>query len=92
MEGPNQVSLEAYRQAMYERVRQALDVVMRSVNDAPDGAWINASEMAVFAAFADLRREAYQTALQMRADAASSASAFSPDRPGDRPASPQQGR
>lgn len=91
MEGPNQVSLEAFRRQMSERVRQALDKVMRSVNDAPDGVWINASEMIVFEEFNDLRREAYQTALQMRADAAS-ASAFSPDRSRHRPAPPKQGR
>jgi hypothetical protein len=91
MEGLNRVSLEAYRQAMLERVRLTLDKVMQAVNDAPDGAWINASEMTVFEEFNDLRRDAYETALQMRADAAA-ASAFSPGRPGDGPASPQQGR
>jgi hypothetical protein len=47
--------------------------------------------MAVFDEFNGLRREAYETALQMRADAAS-ASAFSPDRPSHRPASQKQGR
>jgi hypothetical protein len=82
MEGPNQVTLEAYRQAMAERLQQAMDKVMQSVNDAPDGAWINASEMVVFNEFNDLRRDAYEMALQMRADAA--ASAFSPDRPAGR--------
>jgi hypothetical protein len=91
MEGPNQVSLEAYRQRMSQRLQLAMDRVMRSVNDAPDGAWINASEMAVFEEFNDLRREAYEVALQMRADAAA-ASAFSPGRPGDRQTPPQQGR
>ena len=92
MEEPNQISLAAYRQAMAERVQQALDKVAQAVNEAPDGAWINASEMAVFDEFNDLRRdEAYETALQMRAYAAS-ASAFSPDRPSHRPASQKQGR
>ena len=39
----------------------------------PDGAWINASEMKVRDVFADLRCEAYQTALQMRLDATQAA-------------------
>jgi hypothetical protein len=69
-------------------MEQALAKVAQAVNDAPDGAWINASEMIVFEEFNDLRRDAYQTALQMRADAA--ASAFSPDRPSHRQAAAQQ--
>jgi hypothetical protein len=89
MEGPNQVSAEAYLQQMRERIEQALRRVAQAVNDAPDGQWINASEMQVFAEFNDLRREAYERALQMRADAA--ASTFSPDRPSERPTQDQQG-
>jgi hypothetical protein len=91
MDGPNQLSTDAYLQAMRQRMDQALRRVARAVNDAPDGAWIDASEMSVFREFNDLRRDAYKTALQMRADAAA-ASAFSPDRPADRPASPEHGR
>ena len=64
--------------------------VARAVNDAPDGAWINASEWQVFEEFNDLRRDAYERALQMRADAA--ASAFSPGGRGERPPDAQQGR
>jgi hypothetical protein len=82
MEGPNQISPEAYLRQMRERMEQALRRVARAVNDAPDGAWIKDSEWQVFHEFNDLRRDAYERALQMRADAA--ASAFSPDRPGDR--------
>jgi hypothetical protein len=89
MEGPNQISPEAYLQQMRQRMEQALRRVAQAVNDAPDGAWINDSEWVVFHEFNDLRREAYQTALQMRADAA--ASAFSPDRPADGPAPAEQG-
>lgn len=89
MEGPNHLSTEAYLQAMRQRIEEALRRVARAVNDAPDGSWINASEMAVFHEFNDLRRDAYEVALQMRADAA--ASAFSPDRPPDRQASAEQG-
>ncbi len=88
MEGTNQISPEAYLRQMRERMEQALRRVAEAVNDAPDGAWINASEWQVFHEFNDLRRDAYEQALQMRADAA--ASAFSPDRPGDWQARDQQ--
>ena len=75
MEGPNQISSAAYLQAMRQGMESALAKVAQAVNDAPDGAWINASEMIVFQEFNDLRRDAYEKALQMRADA--TASAFS---------------
>jgi hypothetical protein len=83
MEGPNQISPEAYLERMRRTMEDTLRRVAGAVNDAPDGAWINDSEWQVFAAFNDLRRAAYETALQMRADAG--ASAFSPDGPADRP-------
>ena len=86
---PNQVSPEAYLAQMRERMEAALRRVAQAVNDAPDGSWIDDSEWHVFAEFNDLRRDAYELALQMRADAA--ASAFSPGAPADRPAQGQQG-
>ena len=89
MEGPNQISAEAYLERMRRVMEDTLRQVAKAVNDAPDGAWINDSEWQVFAAFNDLRRAAYEQALQMRADAA--AAAFSPARPNDRPPQAQQG-
>lgn len=89
MDGPNQIASEVYLQKMRQRMDQALRRVAQAVNDAPDGQWINASEMQVFQEFNDLRREAFQTALQMRADAA--ASAFSPDRSPERMPPAKQG-
>ena len=89
MDGPNQISAEAYLARMRQTVEDTLRQVAAAVNDAPDGAWINDSEWQVFAAFTDLRRAAYEQALQMRADAA--ASAFSPGGPGERPPPSQQG-
>ncbi len=89
MDGPNQISAEGYILRMRERMEAALRRVAQAVNDAPDGAWINDSEWLVFAEFDDLRRDAFEAALQMRADAA--ASAFSPGGPGDRPPQGQQG-
>jgi hypothetical protein len=62
MDGPNQVSTQAYLAAMAQRMEQTLKRVAQAVNDAPDGAWINASEMIVFNEFNDLRREAYEKA------------------------------
>ena len=90
MDEPNRISLEAYQRAMRQRIEQALAKVAQAVNDAPDGAWINASEMVVFQEFNDLRRDAYEQAIQMRADAVA-ASAFSPDRPAHRPPPGKQG-
>ena len=89
MEGPNQISLDAYLRQMRERMEQALGRVAQAGNEAPDGAWITDSEWPVFHEFNDLRRDAYEQALQMRADAASSA--FSPDRLDDGQGQDQQG-
>jgi hypothetical protein len=74
---------------MQERVHEILCGVMEAVNQAPDGAWINASERPIRDLFADLRCEAYQTALQMRMDAAQAA--FPPDGQANRPAAAEQG-
>ena len=89
MEGPDRISPEAYVQQMRQRMEQALRRVAQAVNDAPDGAWINASEWQVFNEFNDLRRDAYERALQMRADAA--APGFSPGGPGDGRGQAEQG-
>ena len=89
MDGPDQVSPEAYIQRMRERMEAAaLRRVAEAVNAAPDGSWIDGSETEVFAEFNDLRRDAYERALQMRAGAAASGS--SPAGPGDGPAEAQQ--
>lgn len=77
MGGANRVSPpDAYLQQMRERMEQALRRVAQAVNDAPDGAWINGSEWQVFHEFNDQRRDAFERALQMRADAAASPIAF----------------
>lgn len=75
---------------MRAKTEQALRQVMEAVNAAPDGAWINASEILVRDVFAELRREAYEMALQMRLDAAEGA--FSPGGPGERQAAGEQRR
>jgi hypothetical protein len=89
MEGPNPIDPEAFVQQMRQRMEESLRRVAQAVNDARDGTWINDSEWPVFHEFNDLRRDAFEAALQMRADAA--ASAFSPDRPAGRTTPGQQG-
>jgi hypothetical protein len=63
-----------------ELYSQALDTVER----APDGQWISASEQAFRDIFLQLMKESYQAALQARIDAHPTArqAAFSPCKPG----------
>lgn len=76
------VSPQAFEDPMREATQQMLQDVMKAVNDAPDGAWINGSEMQVRDLMGAYRRRVFQTALQMKTDAAEGA--FSPGGPGDR--------
>ena len=70
------MSVEAYVERMRGITEELLRGVATAVNEAPNGAWINGSEMAVRDLLGDFRRKAYETALQMRIDAAQAA--FSP--------------
>jgi hypothetical protein len=74
-----QVSPEAFVAAMRQETEEMLRQAMAAVNDAPDGAWINASEGPIRDLLGEYRRRVQEQALQMRADAAEGA--FSPDRP-----------
>jgi hypothetical protein len=76
MESASKLDVEAYVREMQSRMESQLRKVAEAVNAAPDGAWINASEMEVRDLFAQMRSEAYEKALQMRVDAAEGA--FSP--------------
>jgi len=67
------VSREAFAAAMQQKTQEYLQQVMASVNAAPDGDWIAASEEQVRNLSADFRHEVFQEALQMRADAAEAA-------------------
>ena len=89
MDGDSKLAVEAYQQRMRGKTEAILRGVAEAVNAAPDGAWINGSEMQVRDLFADLRREAYELALQMRLDVKQAA--FSPDGSGRRSASAKQG-
>jgi hypothetical protein len=83
------LDVEVYVRQMREKMEAYLRQVGQAVNAAPEGAWIHASEVPVRDLFAQMRQEAYETALQMRLDAAQAA--FSPGGPGDRAASGKQG-
>ena len=82
MESTPKLSREGYIQAMRQRVEALLGQVADAVNDAAPGQIITGSEEKVRDLFADLRREAFEQAVQMRVNAAEAA--FSPSaRPGD---------
>ncbi len=55
---------------MREITQAMLREVAEAVNNAPDGAWINGSEMQVRDRLAVFRRKALEKALQMGTDAA----------------------
>ncbi len=73
MEPTAKVAREAYIQAMRQRVEALLGKVADAVNDAVPGQIITGSEEKVRDLFADLRREAFEQAVQMRMDAAEAA-------------------
>ncbi len=67
------LSREEYVRVMRQRVEEALGKVADAVNDAAPGRIIAGSEEQVRDLFADLKREAFEQALQMRMDAAEAA-------------------
>ena len=67
------VSPEAFAEAMRGETEQMLREVMGAVNDAPDGAWVEGSEMRVRDVMGEYRRRVYERALQMRVGAAEGA-------------------
>jgi hypothetical protein len=76
MSEPTKVPEQAFVESMRQETERVLAEVMRAVNDAPDGAWINGSEWQVHDAFEELRRLTYERALRMKTKAAEGA--FSP--------------
>ena len=81
-----EVSPQALAARMQEATSRMLQEVMEAVNRAPDGAWINGSEMQVRDLLGEYRRRVFETALQMKTEAAEGA--FSPGGPA---ATDQQG-
>jgi hypothetical protein len=88
-QGSAKVSPQAFAEAMREETQQLLAEVMAAVNNAPDGAWINGSEMQVRDLLGEYRRRVLEKAVQMRTEAAEGA--FSPDGPGDGQSTEEQG-
>ena len=67
------LSRDEFIAQMREKFEEALGKVADAVNEAPPGRIIAGSEEQVRDAFADLRKHAFETALQMRLDAAEAA-------------------
>jgi hypothetical protein len=68
-----QLSRDEYIRQMRREIEETLGRVADAVNEAPPGHVISASEEKVRDLFAGLRRKAYETAVQMRVDAAEAA-------------------
>jgi hypothetical protein len=84
MESTPRMSRQEFIDRMRHKVEEALGQVADAVNAASPGQVIAGSEEEVRDLFADLRRDAYEMAVQMRLDAAEAA--FPPSRgPGHRP-------
>jgi hypothetical protein len=84
-----QVTPQAFVEAMRPQTEEMLRQVMAAVNAAPDGAWINGSEMPVRDLLGEYRRTVFEKALQMKTNAAEGA--FSPGGPGHRQTDEGQG-
>jgi hypothetical protein len=85
-----QVTPQAFVEAMRPQTEKMLREVMAAVNAAPDGKWINGSEMKVRDLLGEYRQKVFEQALQMKTNVAEGA--FSPGGPGDGQADEEQGR
>lgn len=89
MDGLLRMDKEEYIRQMRQEMDRILGQVADAVNNAPDGNVISGSEMQVRDAMNDLRRIAFEKAVQMRID--STESTFPPSKGRDRPAQAEQG-
>ena|SRR5215204_5171799 len=69
---------QEYVSRMQAECRRIMEQIADAVNEAPTGNVINASEMRVRDLMGELRRNAFETAVQMRIDATESS--FSPSK------------
>ena len=83
------LSVDQYVERMHGEFEQAMRQVANAVNQAPNGRWINGSEVQVLAVMTEFKRKAFEMALQMRVDAAEGD--FSPGGSNDRQAEAGQG-
>ncbi len=79
---------EALKRALQVRFEQSVDEALATVDQAPDGHWIAASEWEIREIFQKLMGDCYQKMLQAKCDAAAGA-AFSP---GGRGTAQEQGK
>jgi len=84
------LSVDQYVERMRGEFEQAMREVANAVNQAPDGRWINGSEVQVLEVMTEFKRKAFETALQMRVDAAEGD--FSPGGSNHRQAKAGQGK
>ena len=73
MNSTPKMSRQEFIDRMRQKVEAALGRVADAINEAPPGQVIAGSEEPVRDLFADLRREAFEMAVQMRVDAAEAA-------------------
>jgi hypothetical protein len=83
------ISVEQFISQMHGEFEEAMRQVAHAVNHAPNGQWINASELPVRDIMNEFKRKVHQTALQMRLDAAEGD--FSPGGPKDLQENAEQG-
>ena len=76
METTPKLSRDEFVKQMRAKMEAMLGKVADAINEAPPGHVISGSEEQVRDLFADLRKDAFETALQMRVNAAEAA--FSP--------------
>ena len=89
MERQVQLSVEQLIQRMRAEFEKTMRQVGDAVNQAPDGQWINGSEMQVLEAMTEFQRKTFETALQMRIDMLEGT--FSPGGPADSRPEAEQG-
>jgi hypothetical protein len=73
MESTPKLSRDEFLKQMRTKMEEALGKIADAVNEAPPGRIIAGSEEQVRDVFADLRKNAFETALQMRIDVAEAA-------------------
>jgi hypothetical protein len=73
MEPMPKMSREEYLTVMRAKMEAMLGQVADAINSAPDGYIVAASEEEVRDLFAEMRKQAFETGLQMRIDAAEAA-------------------
>ena len=73
MEPTPKLSRDEFIRQMRQEMEETLGQVADAINEAPPGQIISGSEEQVRDLFADLRQKAFETAVQMRVDAAEAA-------------------